>query len=114
MGAYLSATIAEFKDWAWAKGFNRQWLLQGGFTPPISLGSTAWWITTFEGLKLGEIKREKQGLCHRSLVIRYKTLEGVKGEVTLQSDWDEELVAEKFVPGTREDQECKQQYTAMC
>jgi len=112
---YLSAMMSEFKEWKWSKGFNRKFMIQGGFTLPEPLTPTTWLKTEFEALKLAEVKRASKGLCDKSLVISFQ-LRGQQGfyQVQIPSDWDEVLVAEKVVPGTRDDQECKKQYIAMC
>eukprot|EP00930_Biecheleria_cincta_P044954 TRINITY_DN30973_c0_g1_i3.p1 TRINITY_DN30973_c0_g1~~TRINITY_DN30973_c0_g1_i3.p1 ORF type:complete len:365 (-),score=22.63 TRINITY_DN30973_c0_g1_i3:127-1221(-) len=81
--AYFSAMVSEFKDWGLAKGFDRKWLLQGGFTLPKALGLSNWSKTSFEPLRLGEIQRSQVGLCHTSLVISYATNDWDWGELRI-------------------------------
>lgn len=121
--AYLSAMMSEFKEgWKWSNGLHKKFLIQGGFTLPKPLVClttfTTWLKTEFEPLKLAEIKRTSEGLCHKSLVVRFQNAGSAWqqgwNEVRIKEGWAEVLVAEKAVPGAQENQQCKKQYLAMC
>jgi len=111
---YFTSMVSDFTVWKVIKGYNRGFLIKGGFTLPEMLPGTSWSKTTFEPLVMGEIKRENPGLCHMTLVIEYEGGDGIKGLARVQSDWDEVPVAEKAVHGERTDQECRKRYVAMC
>lgn len=51
---YFSSMLSDFQEWHTIRGYNRAFLLKGGFTPPVTFSGTSWSKTEFEPLVSGK------------------------------------------------------------